>query len=41
MLTNYSGVNPEENISAIRKRDLSLTGTPLASSLVLGIKLVL
>lgn len=39
--TNYSGVNPEENITAIRKRDLSLTGTPLASSLVLGIKLVL
>lgn len=40
-LSNYSGVNPEENVTAIRKRDLSLTGTPLASSLVLGFKLVL
>jgi len=40
-LTKYSGVNPEENITAIRKRDLSLTGTPLPSSLVLGLKLVL
>ncbi|PWK72537.1 TonB-dependent receptor-like protein [Mucilaginibacter oryzae] len=40
-LTNYSGVNPEENITGIRKRDLSLTGTPLPSSLVLGLKLVL
>jgi len=40
-LTNYSGVNPEENITGIRRRDLSLTGTPLPSSLVLGLKLAL
>lgn len=40
-LTKYSGVNPEENITGIRRRDLSLTGTPLPSSLVLGLKLVL
>ena len=40
-LSKYSGINPEENITGIRKRDLSLTGTPLPSSLVLGLKLVL
>ncbi len=40
-LTKYSGVNPEENITGIRRRDLSLTGTPLPSSIVLGLKLVL
>lgn len=40
-LTKYSGVNPEENITGIRKRDLSTTGTPLPSSVVLGVKLVL
>jgi hypothetical protein len=40
-LTKYSGVNPEENITGIRRRDLSFTGTPLPSSLVLGLKLVL
>ncbi|RZM22544.1 MAG: hypothetical protein EOO88_29095 [Pedobacter sp.] len=40
-ITNYSGVNPEENITAIRKRNLSLTGTPLPSSIVLGLKLML
>ena len=39
-LTKYSGVNPEENIAGIRKRDLSLTGTPLPSSVVIGIKLL-
>ncbi|RYF26626.1 MAG: hypothetical protein EOO42_00970 [Flavobacteriales bacterium] len=40
-ISNYSGVNPEENITGIRKKDLSLTGTPLSSSVVLGLKLVL
>jgi hypothetical protein len=37
----YGGVNPEENINGIRRSDLSLTGTPLPSSVVLGLKLVL
>lgn len=40
-ISKYSGINPEENITGIRRRDLSLTGTPLASSMVLGLKLVL
>jgi hypothetical protein len=40
-LSSYSGVNPEENITGIRRRDLRFTGTPLPSSLVLGLKLVL
>lgn len=40
-LTNYSGVNPEENITGIRRRDLTTTGTPLPSSIVLGLRLVL
>ncbi|GAA4319678.1 TonB-dependent receptor [Mucilaginibacter gynuensis] len=40
-LSKYSGLNPEENITGIRKRDLSYTGTPLPASLVLGLKLVL
>jgi len=39
-LSKYSGINPEENITGIRKRDLSYTGTPYPSSLVLGLKLV-
>lgn len=39
-LSKYSGVNPEENIAGIRKSDLSYTGTPLPSSVVLGLKLV-
>lgn len=40
MLSKYSGLNPEENVTSIRKRDLNDTGTPLPSSIVLGIKLV-
>jgi hypothetical protein len=40
-LSKYSGINPEENITGIRRRDLSYTGTPLPASLVLGLKLVL
>lgn len=40
-ITKYSGVNPEENITGVRRKDLGLTGTPLPSSLVLGLKLVL
>lgn len=40
LLSKYSGVNPEENLTGVRKADLSLTGTPLPSSVVLGLKLV-
>jgi len=40
-ITKYSGVNPEENIAGVRRSDLGLTGTPLPSSIVLGLKLVL
>jgi hypothetical protein len=40
-LSRYSGINPEENITGIRKYDLSYTGTPFPSSVVLGFKLVL
>ncbi|RYY33299.1 MAG: hypothetical protein EOP46_16835 [Sphingobacteriaceae bacterium] len=40
-ITKYSGLNPEENITGIRSRDLMYTGTPLPSSVVLGLKLVL
>ncbi len=40
MLSRYSGINPEENLTGIRKADLSLTGTPLPASVVLGLKLV-
>jgi hypothetical protein len=39
-LSKYSGINPEENITGIRKTDLSLTGTPLPSSVVMGVKLI-
>ena len=39
-LSKYSGINPEENVAGIRKSDLSYTGTPLPSSVVLGLKLV-
>jgi hypothetical protein len=39
-LSKYSGLNPEENITGIRKTDLSLTGTPLPSSVVMGVKLI-
>ncbi|MEC5143155.1 Outer membrane receptor protein involved in Fe transport [Chitinophaga sp. 180180018-2] len=37
-LSRYSGINPEENITGIRKHDLSYTGTPLPSSVALGLK---
>jgi hypothetical protein len=40
-LTKYSGLNPEENTSGIRKQNLSTTGTPLPASVALGLKLVL
>ncbi len=40
-LSTYSGFNPEENITGIRRTDLSGTGMPLPSSVVLGLKLVL
>ncbi|MGV8880324.1 MAG: TonB-dependent receptor plug domain-containing protein [Sphingobacteriaceae bacterium] len=40
-LSKYGGVNPEENITGIRKIDLIYTGTPFPSSVVLGLKLVL
>ncbi|MBE9586447.1 TonB-dependent receptor plug domain-containing protein [Mucilaginibacter sp. JRF] len=40
-LSKYSGINPEENITGVRRRDLIYTGTPLPSSIVLGLKLVL
>lgn len=39
-LSKYSGINPEENLTGIRKTDLSLTGTPLPASVALGLKLV-
>ncbi|GGC23885.1 SusC/RagA family TonB-linked outer membrane protein [Parapedobacter defluvii] len=39
--STYSGFNPEENITGIRRIDLSSTGMPLPSSVVLGLKLVL
>lgn len=38
-LSKYSGINPEENITGVRKTDLSLTGTPLPASILLGIQL--
>ncbi|MBE8722629.1 TonB-dependent receptor plug domain-containing protein [Sphingobacterium pedocola] len=38
-LSSYSGLNPAENITGIRKADLGYTGTALPASVVLGIKL--
>lgn len=40
-LSTYSGFNPEENITGIRRTDLYGTGMPLPSSIVVGLKLVL
>ena len=40
-LSRYSGFNPEENITGVRRADLSGTGMPLPSSIVVGLKLVL
>lgn len=39
-LSRYSGINPEENITGIRRYDLMYTGTPLPTSVALGIKVV-
>lgn len=39
-LSRYSGINPEENITGSRRYDLRYTGTPLPSSVALGIKVV-
>ena len=39
-LSKYSGINPEENVTGIRKADLSYTGTPLPIVVALGIKIV-
>lgn len=39
-LSRYSGINPEENITGSRKYDLSHTGTPLPSSVAIGLKIV-
>jgi len=41
LLSRYSGYNPDENLTSIRRNDLSLTGTPLPATVVLGLKLVL
>ena len=41
LLSKYSGFNPEENVTGVRRADLSLTGTPLPATVVLGLKLVL
>ncbi|MBX3252694.1 MAG: TonB-dependent receptor plug domain-containing protein [Chitinophagaceae bacterium] len=40
ILSRYSGINAEENITGSRRYDLSYTGTPLPSSVALGVKLV-
>ncbi|RKD88264.1 TonB-dependent receptor plug domain-containing protein [Mangrovibacterium diazotrophicum] len=37
-LTKYSGSNPDENITGIRRYNLAYTGTPLPLSVVLGLK---
>lgn len=39
-LSKYSGVNPEENLTGIRKSDLIYTGTPLPATVSAGLKLV-
>lgn len=38
MLSDYSGVSPQENTDGIRRHDLSTTGTPIPASVVLGLK---
>lgn len=40
-LSTYSGFNPEENITGVRRTNLYGTGMPLPSSVVVGLKLVL
>ncbi len=40
-ISRYSGLNPEENVANVRKTDLSATGTPLPSSIAVGLKLIL
>ncbi|MCC6289593.1 MAG: TonB-dependent receptor plug domain-containing protein [Chitinophagaceae bacterium] len=39
-LSRYSGINPEENITGSRRYNLMYTGTPLPTSVALGIKVV-
>ncbi|MGN6491642.1 MAG: TonB-dependent receptor plug domain-containing protein [Agriterribacter sp.] len=39
-LSRYSGINPEENITGARRYDLLYTGTPLPTSMAVGVKLV-
>lgn len=39
-LSRYSGINPEENITGNRRYDLMYTGTPLPTSVALGVKVV-
>ncbi len=39
-LSRYSGINPEENITGFRQYDLMYTGTPLPTSVALGIKVI-
>lgn len=39
-LSRYSGINPEENITGARRYDLLYTGTPLPTSVAVGVKLV-
>lgn len=36
--SNYKGINPEENLNAISQFDLSSTGSPLFTTIVLGVK---
>lgn len=36
--SNYEGINPEENLNAISQFDLSSTGSPLFTTIVLGVK---
>lgn len=39
-LSRYSGINPEENITGSRQHNLMYTGTPLPTSVALGIKVI-
>lgn len=39
-LSRYSGINPEENITGTRRYDMVYTGTPLPTSVAVGIKVV-
>lgn len=39
-LSRYSGINPEENINGSRQYNLMHTGTPLPTSVALGIKVI-